>query len=113
MADPDSFEHILTNLLGNANKFTPGGGEIRLRVWVDGSQMIMQVADSGPGVPNDEVDLIFEPFYRGEISRSGVKGMGVGLATVRQLVKLHGGTIQVAGNNGGKGSTFTVTLPLL
>lgn len=112
MADPDSFEHIVTNLLGNANKFTPGGGEIKLTVRVAGSTIVLEIRDSGPGIPEEEQELIFEPFYRGEISRSGVKGMGVGLATVRQLVKLHGGTIQVSGNSK-KGSTFKVTLPLL
>jgi len=112
MADPDSFELIVTNLLGNANKFTPGGGEIKLTIRVEGNTIVLEVKDSGPGVPEEEQELIFEPFYRGQISRSGVKGMGVGLATVRQLVRLHGGTIQVSGNSK-KGSTFKMILPLL
>jgi len=112
MADAEGFELILTNLLGNANKFTPRGGSIKLKARVADSRMCIEVSDSGPGIPEAEQEFIFEPFYRGELSRSGVKGMGVGLATVKQLVHLHGGTVKVK-STGGEGSTFIVTLPLL
>lgn len=111
MADSDGFEHILTNLLGNANKFTPRGGSIRISVRASDSRMVIEVSDSGPGIPESEQEFIFEPFYRGEITRSGVKGMGVGLATVKQLVHLHGGTVRVKSASG-KGSTFIVSIPL-
>ncbi len=112
IADPEGFEHILTNLLGNAHKFTPKGGKIQLKVHVNGSKMTMEVTDSGPGIPEEEQELIFEPFYRGEFSAGTVKGMGIGLATVKQMVELHGGTVS-AKSNAGDGSTFTVSVPVL
>ncbi len=112
IADPEGFERILTNLLGNAQKFTPKGGSIGLKVNVDGNKMTMEVTDSGPGIPEDELDLIFEPFYRGEFSAGIAKGMGIGLATVKQMVELHGGTVSTVSSIG-KGSTFTISLPVL
>ena len=112
IADPESFEHIITNLLGNSNKFTPRGGEISLKVRVDGNRMVIEVRDSGPGIPEEEQELIFEPFYRGEFSTGSTKGMGIGLATVKQMVDLHGGTVW-AMSEVGKGSTFTVSLPVI
>lgn len=112
IADPEGFERILTNLLGNAQKYTPKGGEIKLQVNVDGNRMIMAVTDSGPGIPEAEQDLIFEPFYRGEFNAGSSKGMGIGLATVKQMVELHGGTVS-ARSHVGEGSTFVITLPLL
>ena len=111
MADPEGIVLILTNLLGNANKFTPRGGWIRLSVQHCDSRVLVEVGDSGPGISEAEQEFIFEPFYRGGASRSGVKGMGVGLATVKQLVQLHRGTVQVR-STVGKGSVFTVSLPI-
>jgi len=111
MADPEGIELILTNLIGNANKFTPRGGWIKLSVQQTDSRVFIEVADSGPGISEAEQEFIFEPFYRGEASRSGVKGMGVGLATVKQLVQLHGGTVKVK-SRVGEGSVFIVSLPI-
>lgn len=111
MADPEGIELILTNLIGNANKFTPRGGSIKLSVQQCDSRVFIEVADSGPGISEAEQEFIFEPFYRGEASRTGVKGMGVGLATVKQLVHLHGGAVKVK-SAVGKGSVFIVSLPL-
>lgn len=111
MADPEGIELILNNLLGNANKFTPRGGSIKLSVRHSDSRVLIEVADSGLGISEAEQEFIFEPFYRGEASRSGVKGMGVGLATVKQLVQLHGGTVRVK-SAAGKGSVFIVSLPV-
>ncbi|MFA4835382.1 MAG: GAF domain-containing sensor histidine kinase, partial [Dehalococcoidia bacterium] len=111
MADPKWFEYIITNLLSNANKFTPEGGKIKLAVWIEDAMMMMAVEDTGAGIPAEEQDLIFEPFYRGKHSGERIKGIGVGLATVKQITRLHGGKVQVS-SEFGKGSVFTVSLPL-
>ncbi|MDD5093305.1 MAG: ATP-binding protein [Dehalococcoidia bacterium] len=111
MADQKRFEYMITNLLGNANKYTPEGGKIKLSAWVEDTKVKIAVQDTGQGIPDEEKDLIFEPFYRGKFSGERIKGIGVGLATVKQVVKLHGGTVQVQ-SKVGEGSTFTISLPL-
>jgi len=111
MADQKRFEYIITNLLSNANKYTPPEGKINLRVWAEDVQLVITVEDTGGGIPEEELDLIFEPFYRGKFSGERIKGIGVGLATVKQLVRLHGGKVYVSSKLG-EGSIFTVFLPL-
>ncbi|MGB2590410.1 MAG: response regulator [Candidatus Acidiferrum sp.] len=109
-ADPTRFRQILMNLMGNAIKFTPESGEIRLSaLLVDGSVRV-EVRDSGPGIPPAEQQRIFEAFYRMGDSDKKIEGTGLGLAITRRLVELHGGTLGIESELG-HGSCFFFTLP--
>jgi signal transduction histidine kinase len=103
---------ILTNLLGNAVKFTPAGGRVRVAAAVESGLLVVRVADTGVGIPAHAMPRIFDRFYQvdgaGPRSRGGT---GLGLAITRQLVELHGGRIW-ASSTLGEGSTFTFTLPI-
>lgn len=110
LGDPYRLRQVVTNLLSNAAKFTPAGGRVTLRVGGDGNDALVEVADSGPGVPPDEQALVWDRFYRGSAGRA-VNGSGIGLAVVRELVLAHGGTVSLDSGPGG-GARFTVRLPL-
>ena len=103
-------DQIISNLLSNANKFTPAGGHIVLRMQQEDNQVQMAVSDDGPGIPQEEQGRVFEKFYVGRGKRSGA-GVGLGLYIARWLVELHDGQIEVE-SLPGSGSTFTVTLPI-
>jgi signal transduction histidine kinase len=110
-ADAHRLEIVLTNLIGNALKFTPAGGAIEIRVedLAEGVQVV--VRDTGPGIPPDALPRVFERFFQvssTEQRREG--GVGIGLALAKELVELHGGTIEAASTLGA-GTTFTVFLP--
>jgi signal transduction histidine kinase len=106
LVDQRRFEQILVNLLSNAHRFTPAGGRISVDVREEGDEVIIAISDSGPGIPEHERGVIFEPFYRSkEGSRRRVPGgMGMGLAIAKSLTELHGGRIWVESSDGG--STF-------
>jgi len=109
--DRRRIDQVLSNLLSNANKFTPRGGHILVRVRPEGKEAVVRVADSGPGVPADKLARVFDKFYVvGE--RTPGRGMGLGLYIARQLVELHGGRIW-AENRARRGSVFAFALPLL
>jgi K+-sensing histidine kinase KdpD len=110
-ADEQRVEQILLNLLSNAIKFTPKGGELALRTENEGNRLIVQIQDSGPGIPNDEKQKLFRPYYHLSTDRVSIPGIGLGLAITKQLVELHGGAIWVQ-SEVGKGSTFSFSLPL-
>ena len=111
-ADSDRLAQVLTNLIDNALRYTPSGGHVTVRLAQEDSKLKITVADDGPGIPEEDLPFIFERFWRGDKSRSRHSGgSGIGLAIVKQLVELHGGTVEVA-SQVGKGSTFTVSLPL-
>ncbi|MFO8009540.1 MAG: ATP-binding protein [Dehalococcoidia bacterium] len=112
IADAECFEHIITNLLVNANKYTPRGGKLSLSVRLEGNKVLIEVRDTGPGIPEEEQDLIFEPYYRGEYTANDIAGTGIGLATVKQMVNLHRGKVW-ARSREGEGSVFTVSIPVL
>jgi PAS domain S-box-containing protein len=108
--DRGMWEKVVLNLLSNALKFTFDGG-IRVGVRADGGHAVVTVADTGIGVPRDEMPRLFERFHRIENARSrSNEGSGIGLAMVRELILLHGGTV-VAASVLGEGTTFTVRLP--
>ncbi len=111
--DRDMWEKIVLNLLSNALKFTfEGGITVRLRPTADGKSAEVAVSDTGTGIPAAELPHLFERFHRVEGARGrSIEGSGIGLALVLELVKLHGGTIDVQ-SEVGKGTTFTVRLPL-
>ena len=113
VGDADRSVHLLVNLLDNASKFTPDHGAIRLEAVVEGSNVVLTVADDGIGITPAFVPRLFEPF--GQESRAmgfnGV-GVGIGLPVVRALVKEMGGTVTAESAGNGRGSRFVVTLPL-
>jgi hypothetical protein len=109
--DRDMWEKVVLNLLSNALKFT-FEGSIRVAVRAEPGQAVVTVADTGIGVPESEAPLLFERFHRIENARSrSNEGSGIGLALVKELVELHGGTIAAASREN-VGTTFTVRLPL-
>jgi two-component system, OmpR family, phosphate regulon sensor histidine kinase PhoR len=110
--DVRSFQEILQNLLDNALRYTMPGGHIRVRAVVEGSDIVLSVADTGIGIPKIEQDRIFERFYRADAARSRESGgTGLGLSIVKHLVEAGGGRIKVE-SEVGHGSTFFVYLPL-
>ncbi|HRJ50898.1 MAG TPA: ATP-binding protein, partial [Phycisphaerales bacterium] len=110
-ADRDKVSMALHNLLGNAIKYTPAGGEVRVIVSEEAGRVEVVVKDNGIGIKPEESELIFEKFYRAKDKRlAGITGSGLGLAIARQVVRLHGGDITVSSEID-KGSTFTLTLP--
>ncbi|MBW5446954.1 HAMP domain-containing protein [Cohnella sp. CFH 77786] len=110
-ADEDRLMQLWNNLLSNAIKFTDRGGSIRIGAIDRGDRVEVAVADSGQGIPEDERNRIFEPFYKVDKSRERkVGGSGLGLSIVKRIVDLHHGEIRVSSRLG-EGTTFTVTLP--
>jgi len=110
-ADAEKVGLILGNLLNNASKFTPPGGQIRVWAEAQDNKLLLAVHDTGCGIPREEWERIFEPFYQvGDSLRRAHGGMGLGLSIARELVLLHGGKIWVDSQMG-QGSTFFFTLP--
>ena len=110
--DPVRIEQVLTNLVSNAIKYSPGGGRVTVTLASEGSDVVIAVTDQGIGIPPEERLRIFEPFHRTGQSRGVVPGVGLGLSVARKLVEAHGGRIEVESQLG-KGSTFRVWLPAL
>ena len=109
-ADPDKLRSVVDNLIGNAVKFTPAGGSVSVQAFSSGEQALIDVIDSGPGVPPEERDSIFDSFFRGRAKASSrVEGSGLGLAIARELVEAHGGKISVLAE--ARGAHFRVALP--
>ncbi len=113
-ADNERLTQVFVNLLNNASKYTPPGGRITLVAALTsrrGAKVV--ITDSGIGIPNDELDRVFELFVQGERRESAVGGLGIGLTLARQLVEMHDGTIEIKSPAAdGAGSEFTVYLPL-
>ena len=107
--DPARLEQVARNLIGNAVKFTPAGGTVTVSVAARRDGVELEVADTGPGIPPDELPHVFDRFWRGR-SAAEISGSGVGLAVVAELVRAHGGTVSAASPEGG-GARFTVLLP--
>jgi heavy metal sensor kinase len=109
--DRERIVQLLTNLLGNALKFTPRGGSVSVRLTETDSGATIEVRDSGPGIPADELPRIFERFYRGtNTGDARASGSGLGLAIVRSIVEMHGGEVDVASVLG-EGTVFRISLP--
>jgi two-component system OmpR family sensor kinase len=103
---------VFTNLLDNAVKFTPPGGQVLVDAAAEGPEVIVAITDSGPGIPPDEIPLVFERFYRGRAARAkDSRGFGLGLAISRAAVENHGGQLSVE-SAAGCGSTFRVRFPV-
>jgi signal transduction histidine kinase len=111
-ADPVRLEQVLTNLLGNAAKFTDPGGHIRLTAAVEAGQLVLRVRDNGRGIAPDLLPRLFDPFYQAPSPGSQTtRGLGIGLALVKSLVELHGGSVAAFSDGPGTGSEFVVRLP--
>ncbi|MDB5793126.1 MAG: hybrid sensor histidine kinase/response regulator [Massilia sp.] len=112
-ADLTRLVQVLSNLLNNAAKYTPGGGRIDLRAWREGAQAVVAVTDSGIGISPEAIGSVFEMFTQVRSSLDRAQGgLGIGLSLVRRLVELHGGRVHAYSAGRGQGSTFTVRLPL-
>src|SRR5215467_8340747 len=109
LTDAQRMHQVVTNLLSNALKFTPPGGRVTLEAGPAGRQARLSVADTGTGIPSDELPRIFDRFWRGR-QAAGVAGSGIGLAVVAELVRAHGGTV-TATSTLGQGTRLIVTLP--
>ena len=114
LGDANRLQQVVWNLLSNATKFTPAGGRIHVRLERSGRDVVLTVSDSGQGISPAFLPYVFDRFRQADsTSRRSQGGLGLGLAIVRQLVELHGGTVQVASPGVGQGATFTVCLPLI
>jgi two-component system OmpR family sensor kinase len=113
MGDEQQLSQVLANLLANARMHTPAGTPVTVRITSADSSAVIDVIDSGPGLPDGTADKIFDRFYRADPSRARKSGgSGLGLAIVAAIVDEHGGTVEAA-NEPGAGARFTVRLPLL
>jgi PAS domain S-box-containing protein len=112
-ADADRLEQVFINLLTNAAKYTPEGGRIELRASMEHNEALVHLVDNGVGIPKEMQPYIFDLFTQvpANVSRAA-GGLGIGLSLVKNLVELHGGSVQVRSEGAGKGSEFTVRLPL-
>lgn len=109
--DPQRMSQAVGNLINNAIKFTPKGGEILIKARPEGQMLVIQIEDTGPGLSDDDLRSIFTPFYRGEQGTRFPKGMGLGLSIARDIVHSHQGTLE-AENRAPGGTRFTIRLPL-
>ncbi len=111
-ADPDRLGQVLTNLLGNAAKYTPPGGRIRIEAGRVGDEVAIRILDTGVGIAPEELPGLFEPFAQGARSLDRSEGgLGVGLAIAAEFARLHGGRIEASSAGPGQGSEFRVVLP--
>jgi signal transduction histidine kinase/ActR/RegA family two-component response regulator len=111
IGDELRLQQVVWNLLANALKYTPPGGSVTIATRVDGSRAVVSMRDSGEGIDPNFLPHIFEPFRQGA-SKTMRSGLGLGLAIVKRLVDLHGGRITAESQGVGKGSSFTVSIPL-
>jgi two-component system OmpR family sensor kinase len=112
LGDRDRLRQVVDNLLANVRSHTPAGSPVHVRVSPNGTNAVLVVEDSGPGLGEDEAEQVFERFHRGDPSRARSSGgVGLGLSIVAAVAEAHSGTAS-ARSTPGRGSTFVVTLPL-
>jgi len=110
-ADPDRLQQVVGNLLTNAIKFTPSGGEVRVRVATEAQSVAIEIQDTGEGIAPEALPHLFERFRQGRPVTHGKGGLGLGLTIVSHIVELHSGRVRADSEGPGHGSTFTVHLP--
>jgi PAS domain S-box-containing protein len=114
LGDPDRLRQVFANLLDNAIKYTPEGGRVWLKATIEGAEAVVRVEDTGIGIAQEALPTIFDLFTQEARAQPlSAGGLGLGLPLVKQLVSLHDGTVQVRSEGTGKGSEFSVRLPLL
>lgn len=109
VADREQLERAVTNLLGNAIRYTPAGGRIEVSCGTAAESVWFTVADTGPGIDAEDLPSIFHPLYRGHLGRETTDGAGLGLAIAQRILVAHGGTLEAA--NRAEGAVFTATVP--
>jgi signal transduction histidine kinase len=113
VVDPALIDRLLWNLLENAVKFTPAGGRVEVQLARQAAEVIIDVADTGPGIPENHLQRIFERFFRGDEARTAAAdsaGTGLGLSIVSAIAGVHGGHVEVSNRVAG-GALFRVRLP--
>ncbi|RWE25582.1 MAG: two-component sensor histidine kinase, partial [Mesorhizobium sp.] len=110
--DPVLFEQALFNLLDNAAKYAPPGSAIRLQGWVDNGSVILQVMDEGPGIPPEDLERVFDSFYRVRKADQVRAGTGLGLSISRGFIEAMSGTISAGNRSDRSGAVFTIKMPL-
>jgi CheY-like chemotaxis protein/anti-sigma regulatory factor (Ser/Thr protein kinase) len=114
MGDADRLAQVFSNLLANSSKYSPNGGEILLRAVRDSDDVVVSVTDKGIGIPANQLERVFDMFSQVRLHQGRSEGgLGIGLSLVRTIVQMHDGSVSVASDGPGMGSTFTVRLPLL
>lgn len=112
-ADPGRLRQIFSNLLANAIRHTPDGGDVVVSSKLEGEMVVITIRDSGEGITLEQLPQLFDRFYRADSSRTrDTGGSGLGLAIVKALVEMHGGTVSAESDGPSQGSSFTVSLPL-
>jgi PAS domain S-box-containing protein len=112
-ADPTRIEQVIVNLLTNASKYTPEGGDIAIKAYPRNEHVVIKVRDSGVGIPREMLTRVFELFMQVDPTLDRAQGgLGIGLTVVRHLTEMHGGTVSATSEGLGKGSEFSVELPL-
>jgi len=111
-ADADRMQQAIGNLLSNAARYTPAGGSVVVTVRREGGQGIVEVADTGIGIAEDNLEAVFSRFWRADDARAtATGGLGIGLAVTKEIVERHKGIITASSRPGG-GSVFTIRMPL-
>jgi hypothetical protein len=110
--DPARLQQAIGNLIANAIKFTSEGGRIDVRLRRDGSAGLLEIIDTGRGIPPSMLPHIFERFRQGSETAERQSGLGLGLSISRHIIELHSGSVSAASDGEGRGATFTVRLPL-
>ena len=114
LGDEARMGQVFTNLIGNAIKFTPNNGEVSIKVEADGNLLHVEVIDTGPGIPAEKRQKVFDKFYQlSDISTRQQGGSGLGLSITKSIVEAHGGKLWIDDGNQGKGSNFQFVLPLI
>ncbi len=113
-ADRARIEQVFSNLLDNAIKYTPAGGQIRISLRAENAKAILEISDTGLGMPPELIGRVFDLFVQGERTLAREQGgLGIGLTMVKRLVELHGGTVQAKSEGTNHGATFTIELPAI
>lgn len=109
--DRNKIHQVMMNLLSNAIKFTDSGRQITIHTTAADDHILVSLSDEGIGIPEDEIDTVFDKFIQSSKTKTGAGGTGLGLAICKEIIEGHGGRIWAA-NNEGRGATFTYTIPL-
>ncbi|MFH1550607.1 MAG: ATP-binding protein [Planctomycetota bacterium] len=110
-ADYEKIKQVFQNVIGNAVKYSPGGGEVRIDIKHTGREIVVNVSDQGLGIPKDQLPFVFDKFFRVDSSTTtSIEGTGLGLSIAGHIVELHNGTIHIESTEG-KGSTFSIVFP--
>ena len=111
VVDPTRISQIIGNLLHNASKFTPENGQVTVELKYEGGKALISVTDTGVGIPEDQLERVFEMFAMIERKSQTSRGAGIGLALAKRLAQMHGGNLSASSDGEGKGTTFTLSIP--